>query len=169
MSPQKSCDFLFQIEEEGEERLIHLTEPELRKILAEQIVGLLKVQKNECVPLHHLMSAFTCHYGFNIPLHDFGVDSEEELLNKLKHVVKVAQSRITVLKYWLTEILIYDWKFKLNNIVSQEALIYDIKKFTFGSLCIKYFPNTVYRDIFTPFYFSPFCPHSQVKLRLVEH
>lgn len=86
---------MFQIEEEGEERLIHLTEPELRKILAEQIVGLLKVQKNECVPLHHLMSAFTCHYGFNIPLHDFGVDSEEELLNKLKHVVKVAQPRIT--------------------------------------------------------------------------
>lgn len=98
MSPQKSCDFLFQIEEEGEERLIHLTEPELRKILAEQIVGLLKVQKNECVPLHHLMSAFTCHYGFNIPLHDFGVDSEEELLNKLKHVVKVAWSRNTSFK-----------------------------------------------------------------------
>nr|XP_022317028.1 meiosis regulator and mRNA stability factor 1-like [Crassostrea virginica] len=77
------------IEEEGEERLIHLTEPELRKILAEQIVGLLKVQTNECVPLHHLMSAFTCHFGFNIPLHDFGVDCEEELLSKLKHVVKV--------------------------------------------------------------------------------
>lgn len=80
-----------QIEEEGEERLIHLTEPELRKILAEQIVGLLKVQTNECVPLHHLMSAFTCHFGFNIPLHDFGVDCEEELLSKLKHVVKVSQ------------------------------------------------------------------------------
>lgn len=87
--------------------MIHLTEPELRKILAEQIVGLLKVQKNECVPLHHLMSAFTCHYGFNIPLHDFGVDSEEELLNKLKHVVKVAQPRITSFKIssFMTEIL----------------------------------------------------------------
>ncbi|XP_048760043.2 meiosis regulator and mRNA stability factor 1-like isoform X2 [Ostrea edulis] len=77
------------IEEEGEERLIHLTEPELRKILAEQIVGLIKMQKNECVALHHLMSAFTCHYGFNIPLQDFGVGCEEELLNRLKHVVKV--------------------------------------------------------------------------------
>ncbi|XP_061175452.1 meiosis regulator and mRNA stability factor 1-like isoform X2 [Saccostrea echinata] len=80
---------VLEIEEEGEERLIYLTEPELRKILAEQIIGLLKAQKNECVALHHLMSAFTCHYGFNIPLHDFGVDCEEDLLNKLKHVVKV--------------------------------------------------------------------------------
>ncbi|KAK3091075.1 hypothetical protein FSP39_016962 [Pinctada imbricata] len=78
-----------EIEEESEERLIHLTEPELRKVLAEQLVTLLNVQKNQCIPLHHLMSAFTCHFGFNIPLYDFNVDSEEELLTKLKHVVKV--------------------------------------------------------------------------------
>lgn len=85
-----SCYIALQIEEEGEERLIHLTEPELRKILADQIVGLLKLQRNHWLPLHHLMSAFTCHYGFNIPLYDFNVDSEEELINKMKHVIKVS-------------------------------------------------------------------------------
>ncbi|XP_069125542.1 meiosis regulator and mRNA stability factor 1-like [Argopecten irradians] len=78
-----------EMEEDGEERMIHLTEPELRKILAEQMVGLLKYQKSQCLPLHHLMSTFTCHYGFNIPLYDFNVDSEEDLMKKLRHVVKV--------------------------------------------------------------------------------
>ncbi|XP_033736360.1 meiosis regulator and mRNA stability factor 1-like isoform X2 [Pecten maximus] len=78
-----------EMEEDGEERLIHLTEPELRKILAEQIVSLLKYQKSQCLPLHHLMSTFTCHYGFNIPLYDFNVESEEDLMKKLRHVVKV--------------------------------------------------------------------------------
>ncbi|XP_060076534.1 meiosis regulator and mRNA stability factor 1-like [Ylistrum balloti] len=78
-----------EMEEDGEERMIHLTEPELRKILAEQVVTLLRYQKSQCLPLHHLMSTFTCHYGFNIPLYDFNVESEEELMKKLRHVVKV--------------------------------------------------------------------------------
>ncbi|CAC5393561.1 LKAP [Mytilus coruscus] len=80
---------IVDIEEDGEERLIHLTESELRKVLADQIVELLKAQKNHCLALHHLMSAFTCHFGFNIPLHDFYVNSEEELVQKLKHVVRI--------------------------------------------------------------------------------
>ncbi|OWF50825.1 meiosis arrest female protein 1 homolog isoform X2 [Mizuhopecten yessoensis] len=78
-----------EMEEDSEERMIHLTEPELRKILAEQVVSLLKYQKSECLPLHHLMSTFTCHYGFNIPLYDFNVETEEDLMKKLRHVVKV--------------------------------------------------------------------------------
>lgn len=105
--------------------MIHLTEPELRKILAEQIVGLLKVQTNECVPLHHLMSAFTCHFGFNIPLHDFGVDCEEELLSKLKHVVKVSQL--------LQEI----WSYKKKNphatnvITFSKSLVFTLQYFVY--------------------------------------
>ena len=74
--------------------MIHLTESELRKVMSDQIVELLKIQKNNCMALHHLMSAFTCHFGFNIPLYDFHVDSEEELMKKLKHVVRV---RTTIL------------------------------------------------------------------------
>ena len=79
----------FQVVDEGEEKYIHLTDPELRKVIGEQIVELLKQKKAQCFPLDSLMLTFTLHYGFMIPLHDLKVATMEELMTKLKHVLKV--------------------------------------------------------------------------------
>ena len=81
--------FSFQVVDEGEEKYIHLTDPELRKVIGEQIVELLKQKKAQCFPLDSLMLTFTLHYGFMIPLHDLKVATMEELMAKLKHVLKV--------------------------------------------------------------------------------
>ena len=84
--------------DEGEEKYIHLTDPELRKVIGEQIVEFLKQKKAQCFPLDSLMLTFTLHYGFMIPLHDLKVATMEELMTKLKHVLKVNFSK--KLNFW---------------------------------------------------------------------
>ena len=75
--------------DEGDDKYIMLTDPELRKVIGEHIVDLLKQKKVQCFPLDSLMLTFTLHYGFMIPLHDVKVTTMEELMTKLKHVLKV--------------------------------------------------------------------------------
>ncbi|KAL5019265.1 hypothetical protein ScPMuIL_004987 [Solemya velum] len=82
---------VIEIEEDGEERLIHLTEPELRKVIGEQISNLLKQQRFMRLSVEDLMSTFTRNYGFSIQLHEFSVGSIEELLGKLQHVIRVEE------------------------------------------------------------------------------
>ena len=80
--------------DEEDEKFIQLTDPELRKVVGEQIVDLLKQKKVQCFPLDSLMLTFTLHYGFMIPLHDLKVATMEELMTKLKHVLKVHSKNI---------------------------------------------------------------------------
>lgn len=81
--------YLFQIIDEGEEKIIHLTESELRKVVGDQIVSLLKLWKVHCYPLDQLMTGYMQHYGYYVPLHDLHVHTPQQLMAKLKHVLKV--------------------------------------------------------------------------------
>jgi hypothetical protein len=84
------CDlFVVQLLDEGEEKVIRLTEPELRKVIGDHLVSLLKQKKVQCYPLDNIMVAFTQHYGYTIPMEDLHVYSMEQLMAKLKHVLKV--------------------------------------------------------------------------------
>ena len=58
-------------------------------MVGEQIVSMLRQKKVECFPLDKLQVTFTHHYGYQIPLKDFSVFTVEELMAKLKHVLKV--------------------------------------------------------------------------------
>ncbi|XP_053388921.1 meiosis regulator and mRNA stability factor 1-like [Mercenaria mercenaria] len=80
---------IVELLDEGEEKVIRLTEQELRKVVGDHIVDLLKQKKVQCYPLDNLMIAFTQHYGYTIPMEDLHVYSMEQLMTKLKHVLKV--------------------------------------------------------------------------------
>ncbi|XP_060583297.1 meiosis regulator and mRNA stability factor 1-like isoform X2 [Ruditapes philippinarum] len=80
---------IVELLDEGEEKIIRLTEPELRKVIGDHIVSLLKQKKVQCYPLDNIMVAFTQHYGYTIPMEDLHVYSMEQLMAKLKHVLKV--------------------------------------------------------------------------------
>ncbi|KAL3876190.1 hypothetical protein ACJMK2_034060, partial [Sinanodonta woodiana] len=76
-------------EEEGEEKILHLTETELRKVMAEQIAAIIKQKNVNYLPLEDISLNFTLQYGYCLPLKDLNVKSVEELLSKLKHLLKV--------------------------------------------------------------------------------
>ena len=82
--------FPFQLVEDGEEKIIHLTESELRKVVGDQIVSLLKLWKVQCYPLDQLMTDYMQHYKYYVPLHDLRVHTPQQLMAKLKHVLKVS-------------------------------------------------------------------------------
>lgn len=83
---------ILQLLDECEEKVIRLTEPELRKVVGDKIVGLLKQKKVQCYPLDNLMVAFSQHYGYTILMQDLHVHTMEQLMAKLKHVLKVCFS-----------------------------------------------------------------------------
>ncbi|KAK3579545.1 hypothetical protein CHS0354_028381 [Potamilus streckersoni] len=76
-------------EEEGEEKILHLTETELRKVVAEQIAAIIKHKNVNCLPLEDISLNFTLQYGYCLPLNDLHVKSVEELLSKLKHLLRI--------------------------------------------------------------------------------
>ncbi|XP_064600287.1 meiosis regulator and mRNA stability factor 1-like isoform X2 [Liolophura sinensis] len=78
-----------ELEDEGEERFVRLTEPELKKVLSEQVVKLLGLQYNGQLSLDNFYRVFTCHFGFTLRLRDFKASSIKELLAQLKHVVRI--------------------------------------------------------------------------------
>lgn len=69
---------------------MRLTESELRKVVGDQIVSLLKTWKVQCYPLDQLMTGYSQHYGYYVPLHDLRVHTPQQLMTKLKHVLKVS-------------------------------------------------------------------------------
>ncbi|XP_052266236.1 meiosis regulator and mRNA stability factor 1-like isoform X2 [Dreissena polymorpha] len=80
---------VIELDDEGEEKIIKLTESKLRKVVGDQIISLLKHRKVQCYPLDQLMPAYTQFYGYAIPLGDLRVHNPQQLMSKLKHVVKL--------------------------------------------------------------------------------
>lgn len=77
-----------QIEEEGEERLLHLTAHELRKVLCEQLCTLFK-SVGGSMPLAKVEVEYARHFGFGLKMEDFHVGSARQLLLNLKTHFKV--------------------------------------------------------------------------------
>lgn len=90
-SDQRLCliivTFLVQIEEDGEERMIHLAPAELRKVLCEQLTSLIRPAGT--VAVSKILLEYAKHFGFCLRLEDFKVDSVKALLLKLKNHIKV--------------------------------------------------------------------------------
>nr|KAG5709829.1 hypothetical protein BaRGS_032653 [Batillaria attramentaria] len=78
-----------EILEDQEERMLKLTAPEMRAVLSEQIVGLVREYPGQCLPVSQLMLAFQRQYGFPLCLVDYGVNSVIALLGKIKHCVSL--------------------------------------------------------------------------------
>ncbi|XP_071106106.1 meiosis regulator and mRNA stability factor 1-like [Haliotis cracherodii] len=78
-----------ELEEEGDERLLRLTQPEMRKVLSEQITNLLKIQPGHGMVKDELLPAFTRQFSFNLHLQDFQVVSLDALLARLRHIISI--------------------------------------------------------------------------------
>ncbi|XP_057194060.1 meiosis regulator and mRNA stability factor 1 isoform X1 [Triplophysa rosa] len=74
----------------GEERLLTLTEMERVKALAAQLVKLLRAQRDSALPVSQLLSEYSKTFGYALRLQDYDASTLPELLNKLCHVVKLA-------------------------------------------------------------------------------
>ena len=81
---------LVQVLDDEEERMIKLTAPEMRMVLAEQMTGLLRESPSLSLPLDQVLLAFQRQYGFPLRLSDFGVHDVKSLLGKIKHCVSVS-------------------------------------------------------------------------------
>ncbi|XP_052765793.1 meiosis regulator and mRNA stability factor 1-like isoform X2 [Mya arenaria] len=85
----ESLSNVVELDEEVEERMIRLTESELRKVVGDQVVAMLKEQRVHCCPLDQLTTNYQQMYGFPLPLADLHVETPQQLATKLKHVVKL--------------------------------------------------------------------------------
>ncbi|XP_005112252.1 meiosis regulator and mRNA stability factor 1 [Aplysia californica] len=78
-----------EIEEEGEERLIQLSGPELRKVVCEQLSSLIRPVGS--IPINRLLTEFANHFGFCLKLEDFEVESPRALISKLRNNFKIEE------------------------------------------------------------------------------
>ncbi|XP_076442695.1 meiosis regulator and mRNA stability factor 1-like isoform X2 [Babylonia areolata] len=85
----ESIPQVVEIVDDEEERMIKLTAPEMRRVLAEQITGLLRESPGMVLPIKDVLLAFHRHYGFPLRLADFGVHDVKSLLTKIRHCVSV--------------------------------------------------------------------------------
>ncbi|CAL1526310.1 unnamed protein product [Lymnaea stagnalis] len=83
----EAISHIVEIEEEGEERLIHLSPAELRKVLCEQLTAL--IRPSGAIPINRILTEYASHFGFCLKLDDFRVDSVKSLLLKLKSHIKI--------------------------------------------------------------------------------
>jgi hypothetical protein len=85
------CYFLhaLQIEDDGDEKILCLTEPELIKVLADQVMSLLESCPESKIPATEFLTAFMRFHGHSLQLQDFGVQNVIALMKKIKHVAKV--------------------------------------------------------------------------------
>lgn len=83
----EAISHIVEIEEEGEERLIHLSPAELRKVLCEQLTAL--IRPCGAIPINRILTEYASHFGFCLKLDDFRVDSVKSLLLKLKSHIKI--------------------------------------------------------------------------------
>nr|XP_032649308.1 meiosis regulator and mRNA stability factor 1 isoform X5 [Chelonoidis abingdonii] len=83
---------VLQVLECGEEKILTLTEVERVKALAAQLVKLLRSQKDNCLMMTDLLTEYSKTFGYTLRLHDYDVSSVLALMQKLCHVVKVADT-----------------------------------------------------------------------------
>ncbi|XP_041362324.1 meiosis regulator and mRNA stability factor 1-like isoform X2 [Gigantopelta aegis] len=80
---------ILEIEDEGDERILRLTLIEMRKVLCEQMSGLLRNQQGQALRVDDFLPAFACQFGFSLRLEDFGAVSVESLVARFRHLVKI--------------------------------------------------------------------------------
>ncbi|KAK6187453.1 hypothetical protein SNE40_005480 [Patella caerulea] len=85
----EAISHVVEMEDEGEERILRLTLPEMRKVLSEQVTELLKTRPGQCIPLVELIPEFLNMFGFTPRYEDFHVECLKSLLSKLRHIIKV--------------------------------------------------------------------------------
>uniref|UniRef100_K7FZF3 Meiosis regulator and mRNA stability factor 1 n=1 Tax=Pelodiscus sinensis TaxID=13735 RepID=K7FZF3_PELSI len=83
---------VLEVLECGEEKILTLTEVERVKALAAQFVKLLRSQKDNCLMMTDLLTEYSKTFGYSLRLHDYDVSSVLALMQKLCHVVKVAET-----------------------------------------------------------------------------
>ncbi|XP_038619895.1 meiosis regulator and mRNA stability factor 1 isoform X4 [Tachyglossus aculeatus] len=83
---------VLQVLECGEEKILTLTEVERVKALAAQFVKLLRSQKDNCLLMTDLLTEYGKTFGYTLRLQDYDVSSVPALMQKLCHVVKVADT-----------------------------------------------------------------------------
>ncbi|XP_059145129.1 meiosis regulator and mRNA stability factor 1-like isoform X3 [Physella acuta] len=83
----ESISHIIELEEEGEEKLIHLSPAELRKVLCEQLTTL--IRPSGAIPVNRILTEYANHFGFCLKLDDFRADSTRALLLKLKTHIKI--------------------------------------------------------------------------------
>ncbi|XP_073447249.1 meiosis regulator and mRNA stability factor 1 isoform X1 [Aquarana catesbeiana] len=83
---------VLQVLECGEEKILTLTEMERIKALASQLVKLLRSQKDTSLMIPDLLTEYSKTFGYSLRLHDYDVSSVLALMQKLCHVVKVADT-----------------------------------------------------------------------------
>ncbi|XP_078008930.1 meiosis regulator and mRNA stability factor 1 isoform X7 [Phascolarctos cinereus] len=83
---------VLQVLECGQEKILMLTEVERVKALAAQFVKLLRSQKDNCLMMTDLLTEYGKTFGYTLRLQDYDVSSVPALMQKLCHVVKVADT-----------------------------------------------------------------------------
>ncbi|XP_074136715.1 meiosis regulator and mRNA stability factor 1 isoform X3 [Sminthopsis crassicaudata] len=83
---------VLQVLECGQEKILTLTEVERVKALAAQFVKLLRSQKDNCLMMTDLLTEYGKTFGYTLRLQDYDVSSVPALMQKLCHVVKVADT-----------------------------------------------------------------------------
>lgn len=77
------------MEQDGE-KIIVLTEPELLKVLEEHVTSLLKASPGHQLPVPEFLAAYMRHHGHSLSLHDYGVTSVVQLIEKIPSVAQVS-------------------------------------------------------------------------------
>ncbi|XP_064638971.1 meiosis regulator and mRNA stability factor 1-like isoform X2 [Lineus longissimus] len=85
----ESIPDVINIEDDGDEKILCLTEPELIKVLADQVMSLLESCPEAKLPATEFLTAFMRFHGHSLQLQDFGVHNVIALMKKIKHVAKV--------------------------------------------------------------------------------
>uniref|UniRef100_F6SD01 Meiosis regulator and mRNA stability factor 1 n=1 Tax=Monodelphis domestica TaxID=13616 RepID=F6SD01_MONDO len=83
---------VLQVLECGQEKILTLTEVERVKALAAQFVKLLRSQKDNCLMMTDLLTEYGKTFGYTLRLQDYDASSVPALMQKLCHVVKVADT-----------------------------------------------------------------------------
>ncbi|XP_058013363.1 meiosis regulator and mRNA stability factor 1 isoform X2 [Ahaetulla prasina] len=83
---------VLQVLECGEEKILTLTETEQVKALAAQFVKLLRSQKDKCLLMADVLAEYAKTFGYPLRLQDYDVGSVPALMQKLCHVIKVADT-----------------------------------------------------------------------------
>ncbi|XP_031800139.1 meiosis regulator and mRNA stability factor 1 isoform X3 [Sarcophilus harrisii] len=83
---------VLQVLECGQEKILTLTEVERVKALAAQFVKLLRSQKDNCLMMTDLLTEYGKTFGYTLRLQDYDISSVPALMQKLCHVVKVADT-----------------------------------------------------------------------------
>ncbi|XP_034286121.1 meiosis regulator and mRNA stability factor 1 isoform X4 [Pantherophis guttatus] len=83
---------ILQVLECGEEKILTLTETEQVKALAAQFVKLLRSQKDKCLLMADVLAEYAKTFGYPLRLQDYDVGSVPALMQKLCHVIKVADT-----------------------------------------------------------------------------